>query len=226
MQPVKPERLDPFAAAFLAELQREPAAEAFILGGYFALKHYLDYRETADVDAWWRSREEPVALDAARRALTTAARAVGYEVRERRWGETISLEALDGARKVFSFQVAVRSVELEAPLPSPWGAVAIETLDDNVASKMQALVARGAPRDFVDIKAVVDAGLLTVGRCWELFAAKRSGMTIDDARLRVQAHLMRIEARLPLDRVPEERRSAAAALRSWFRERFTTSDDA
>ncbi len=223
MEPVKPQRLDPFAAAFLEALRDQPAAHAFVLGGYFALKHYLDYRETADVDAWWRSREEPAAIEAARRAFASAASAFGFTVRERRWGETLSLEALDGERKVFSFQVAVRSVELDEPLASPWGTIAIETLDDNIASKMQALVSRGAPRDFLDIKAVVDAGLITIARCWQLFAAKGSGMTPEDARLRVQAHLARLEARVPLDRVVVERRAAASALRDWFRDRFTST---
>lgn len=122
VQPRRPEHLDPFAAAFLERLQDRPEAEQFVLGGYFALKHYLDYRDTADVDAWWRTRESQPALDVAREAFTNAARTFGYSVHERAWGETHSIEAYDGDRKVFSFQVAVRSVELEAPVPSPWAA--------------------------------------------------------------------------------------------------------
>ncbi len=167
MEPRKPEHPDPFAAAFLERLQNRPEAEQFVLGGYFALKHYLDYRQTGDVDAWWLSREDPRALAAAREAFVQTAAEFGYSVRERSWGETISLEAVDGANKTFSFQVSVRSVEIEPPVPSPWGRFPIETLDDNVASKMVALVARGAPRDFVDVKAIVDAGLVTAERCWE-----------------------------------------------------------
>ncbi len=220
MEPRKPEHPDPFAAAFLERLQNRPEAEQFVLGGYFALKHYLDYRQTGDVDAWWLSREDPRALAAAREAFTQTAVAFGFSVRERAWGETISLEAFDGANKAFSFQVAVRSVEIEHPLPSPWGRFPIETLDDNVASKMVALVARGAPRDFVDIKQVVDAGLLTVERCWELWAAKDPGIDVDDARVRVKIHLAGIEARRPIDRIPVEHRAAAAQLRAWYRDEF------
>ena len=222
MGPKKPKRLGAFAAAFLERLQDQPEAEQFVLGGYFALKHYLDYRETGDVDAWWRSREDPRALAAARDAFGQTTSEFGYSVRERGWGETVSLEAIDDkGSQVFSFQVAVRSVQIEDPIASPWGRFPIETLDDNIASKMQALVARGAPRDFVDIKAVVDAGLISAARCWELWVAKDPGIEVDDARLRVRSHLERIEARMPIDRVPAERRADARGLRAWFRDEFT-----
>ena len=40
---------------------------------------------------------------------------------------------------------------------------------------MNALVNRGAPRDFLDIHAVVEADLLTPARCWELWQAKNPG---------------------------------------------------
>ena len=192
-----------------------------MLGGYFALKHYLDYRETGDIDAWWRSREDPRALGAAREAFKETAAEFGYTVRERTWGETISLEAFDGTNKAFSFQVSVRSVEIAPPLASPWGHFPIETLDDNVASKMTALVARGAPRDFVDIKQMVDAGLVTVDRCWELWNAKRPGIEIEDACLRVKMHLATIEARRPIERIPADERPAAERLRAWYRDVFT-----
>lgn len=221
MEPVKPEHLSPFAVAFLERLQGRPEAEQFVLGGYFALKHYLDYRETGDVDAWWRSREDPRALAAAREAFMQTASDFGYTVRERTWGETISLEAFDGSNKAFSFQVSARTIEIAPPVASPWGNFPIETLDDNVASKMMALVARGAPRDFVDIKALVDAGLVTVEHCWKLWNAKGPGIEMEDARLRVKMHLATIEARRPIDRIPAADRPAAQRLRAWYHDVFT-----
>lgn len=221
MDPRKPEHPDRFAAAFLDRLKDRPEAEQFVLGGYFALKHYLDYRETGDVDAWWRSRQDAHALAVAREVFAETAAEFGYSVRERTWGETISLEALDGANKAFSFQVSIRSVEIGEPVASPWGRFPIETLEDNIASKMMALVARGAPRDFVDIKELIDAGLVSTPRCWGLWAAKKPGIELDDARVRVQTHLARIEARMPIERLPAERRAAAAELRRWYRDEFT-----
>lgn len=142
-------------------------------------------------------------------------------MRERTWGETISLEAFDDSNKAFSFQVSVRTIEIDPPVASPWGRFPIETLDDNVASKMTALVARGAPRDFVDIKQMVDVGLVTVDRCWELWNAKRPGIEIEDACLRVKMHLATIEARRPIERIRAAERPAAERLRAWYRDVFT-----
>jgi len=221
MEPKKPAHPDPFAIAFLERLQDRPEAEQFVLGGYFALKHYLDYRSTGDVDAWWRSREHPRALSAAREAFAQTAAQFGYYVRERAWNETISLEAFDDAGKAFSFQVAVRSVEIDPPIRSPWGRFPIETLEDNVASKMMALVSRGAPRDFVDVKAVVDAGLVTAERCWQLWEAKGPGIAFEDALTRVRINIERIASRMPLERLSGERRAAAEQLRAWYRDVFT-----
>jgi hypothetical protein len=220
--PRAPAVVHPFARAFLERLQDRPEAAAFVLGGYFALQHYLEYRQTADVDAWWRGAPERAALDAAREEFAKTAAAFGYGVRERTWGETTSLDALDTDRRtVFSFQVASRSVELAAPIPSPWGGLLIETLDDNLGAKMNALVARGAPRDFVDIKAAVDGQLTTIDRLWALWRAKNPGLADADARLAVRHRLASLIARTPLDALPAERRDDAAALRAWFRDVFT-----
>ena len=57
--PERPRTIDPSAEVLLTQLQSFPAARHTVLGGYFALKHYCDYRITHDVDAWWaeESRE-------------------------------------------------------------------------------------------------------------------------------------------------------------------------
>lgn len=101
------------------------------------------------------------------------------------------------------------------------GRIPIETLDDNVAAKMNALVGRGAPRDFVDVKAVVDAGLVSPARCWELWLAKNPGRNVDEGHLAVRNWLAGLVARMPLERLPLERRPAAEALRTWYRDVFT-----
>jgi len=90
---------------------------------------------------------------------------------------------------------------------------------------MTALVNRGAPRDFVDIKAIVDARLATSARCWELWRAKNPGATIDEGRLALHNHLASLAARLPIERIPQERRASAQALREWFRDEFTAAGD-
>jgi hypothetical protein len=103
----------------------------------------------------------------------------------------------------------------------PWGAFPIEKLEQNVASKMVALVHRGAPRDFVNIKRVVDSGVFTVQRCWELWTAKSPDTAAFHARLLVKIRLKTIELRMPLDSLPAEHRSEAAGLRAWYRDVFT-----
>jgi hypothetical protein len=88
VDPRKPEHPDPFAAAFLDRLKDRPEAEQFVLGGYFALKHYLDYRDTGDVDAWWRTRQDAQVLAVAREVFAETVAEFGYTVRERTWGRT------------------------------------------------------------------------------------------------------------------------------------------
>ncbi len=220
-KPERPREIEPFARAFLERLARDPRAAAFVLGGYFALKHYLDYRMTADVDAWWRERFDGDALAAARAAFQQTVAEFGLEFRERAWGETVSLEAFAAHdRKTFSFQVSTRSIELAASLESPWGSVRIEGLDDNIGAKMNALVARGAPRDFTDIKAAVDAGLVDVAACWNLWLRKNPAATLEYGKMAVQNHLAALVARTPIEKLAEERRGAAQALREWFRAVF------
>ncbi len=44
---------------------------------------------------------------------------------------------------------------LEDSIESAWAPIKIKTLRDNVGAKMNALVGRGAPRDFIDIAAAI-----------------------------------------------------------------------
>ncbi len=137
------------------------------LGRAFGLLHYLDHRPTHDVDAWWlegttsAQREQLLSLIA-------SVLEIHGEVRIREWGDVSSVELRQGKRTTFSFQIAERSVQLEDPVPTQWTDVLLGSLDDLIASKMVALVERGAPRDFVDVHAVCEAGIATAGTCWQL----------------------------------------------------------
>src|SRR5947209_5887028 len=199
----KPAAIDALADEVLCLLSAKPEASEIILGGYFALQHYAHYRRTHDVDAWWRLRASPAAEQAIRQTMAAVAAAPGFELRERRFGETVSFELLGDGRKHFSFQIAVRSVTLDEPVASPWPPIWIETLPDNVGSKMNALVGRGSPRDFTDIKHVVGAGLLSVADCWALWSRKNAGAAPDAARQKVLLHLTALEARRPLDTITD-----------------------
>lgn len=131
----------------------------------------------------------------------------------------------EDTRKVFSFQIAHRSAQLKPSRTIPWVAVKLDSLPDLVASKMVALVERGAPRDFRDIHAVCEADLLTAEECWRLWAQRQrlSGSDINwnRARLAVETHLKRIALQRPLADIAEpDQRSEAAQVRAWFKEVF------
>ena len=171
----KPPAVDPLADEILRRLSAFPEAAEIILGGYFALQHYAGYRTTHDIDAWWKTRASRSAEQAIRTVMRDVARERRYELKERSFGETLSFELHRLSGKEFSFQIALRTIFLEEPLPSAWTPILIETLDDNIASKMNALVDRGAPRDFLDIQRVIDEGLASVQTCWDLWGKKNPG---------------------------------------------------
>lgn len=217
----KPAVIDPRAEKVLALLAGKPEASEIVLGGYFALRHYTDYRQTHDVDAWWKTRANPATEAVIREAMRRVADDEGCELKERKFGETVSFELVEGGRKGFSFQIAARSVALEEPEVSPWPPVLIETLADNIASKMTALVDRGAPRDFTDVKRVVDEGFVTVEGALDLWRRRNPGGDPEAARQKILLHLVGIESRRPLDSIPDVgERGRAAATRDWFKREF------
>ncbi len=217
----KPRNLDPLAERVLKSLAARPEAAEIVLGGYFALQHYADYRSTHDIDAWWRTHPSATTEAAIRAVMEEIVAAEGYELRERRFGETISLEMHRDGKKLFSFQIAVRSVELEPPGLSPWPPILLETIHDNIGAKMNALVGRGAARDFLDIAHLVQAKLTTPAECWTLWSRKNPGGSLDTAKSKVAFHLMTMKSRRPLDSIqnPVER-AKAQQTREWFRREF------
>jgi len=217
----KPTQIQLLASRVLDALAGKPEASEIVLGGYLALQHFVDYRKTNDIDAWWRTRATKAAEAAIREAMGQVASSEGYELRERRFGDTLSFELCRDGRKSFSFQIAVRSVEIEPPVASAWPPLLIETLRDNVGSKMNALVDRGAPRDFLDIKHVVTADLASSADCWALWLKKNPGDSADAAREKVLHHLTALELRRPLEHIPDlQERERARETREWFRRDF------
>jgi hypothetical protein len=222
LQPTRPETLDPLAVEILERLRAHPEAAELVLGGQFALKHYHDFRATHDIDAWWRDTPSATTLELLRKTFRDISQERGFTYSERAFGDTISLEMSEGNARTFSFQVAARSVELEAPVRGgPWDPIAIESLSDNVGAKMNALVNRGLPRDFVDINAVVAAGIVSKDECWALWRAKNPGQYDSMARSQVKKHLDRLEQTRPLASIAnDEERAIAKSTRTFFKEQF------
>ncbi len=194
------------------------------VGGAVGLLHYLDYRPTHDVDAWW---DQSVTAEDRRRVIQVIEATLQSfgPVKIRTWGDVVSIELAPEGRTVFSFQIAHRPVQLEPPAMLPWADIRLDSLADLVASKMVALVERGAPRDFRDIYALVQADLITPRRCWELWQRRQelAGSDADHnrARLAVETHLARIAQHRPLAQIADPgQRAGAEAVRRWFAEEF------
>lgn len=194
------------------------------LGGASGLLHYLDYRPTHDVDAWWTAEASPEDRARVVAVLEAALRPYG-EVRTRAWGEVVSVELTEEGKVLFTFQIAERAAQLHPSQPARWVDVLLDSLPDLIASKMVALVERGAPRDFRDIYALCQSGLTQPEECWSLWQRRqelaRSDADPQRARLAVETHLARIAQHRPLDQIADpHERASAARLRAWFATEF------
>ena len=139
-------------------------------------------------------------------------------VRVRTWGDVVSVELSIQSKTVFSFQIAARTLRLEDTILAGWINIPLDSLPDLVASKMTALVERGAPRDFLDIFTLCQNGLLSIDECWALWHKRQVLAGIDPdssrARLAIETHLERISLHRPLEQITDsEQRQQARTLR-------------
>lgn len=222
--PTRPSQLSSYAEVVLQTLAGAGLGHKISVGGALGLQHYCEYRVTNDIDAWWEPSTTGEERELVLRLVEQAMRPFG-STRLRRWGEVSSVELMVEGRVVFSFQVAIRSAQLEPTTTLPWVDVALDSLPDLLASKMVALVERGAPRDFRDIYTLCQDGRVSGRECWRLWKERQqlAGSDIDPyrARLAIETHLSRIAQHRPLDTISDqEQRAAAASLRNWFAQEF------
>lgn len=224
MEPHKPTNISKFAQACLDALSAGGRGRALSIGGAFGLAHYHEYRTTHDIDAWWQDNISGNERKAVSDVIAGALEVFG-KVDIRSWGDVVSIELKEGGKKVFSFQIAGRSALLEPPLASPWPGIALDSLTDLLASKMTALVERGAPRDFRDIYTLCQSRMTDIGTCWKLWAKRQTAAAANPdivrAKLAIETHLGRIATQRPLDQIADEKeRREAEALRNWFTKDF------
>ena len=223
-EPNRPTHVSDHAEACLQALAASRLGDKLSLGGAFGLLHYLDYRPTHDVDAWWVSSATEKDRRRVVRVIEAALRPFG-QVRQRAWGDVVSVELVHEGSVVFSFQIAHRSAQLEPLTTAPWVGVWLDSFSDLLASKMVALVERGAPRDFRDVYALCQAGLATPQGCWQLWRRRQQLADSDThttrARLAVETHLERIAQHRPLAQIADpDDRATAERLRAWFTTEF------
>ena len=222
-QPIKPSTLDPRAERLLEWMGAQPWARCIVLGGGVALKHYLDYRGTKDCDAWWHQDAQAADRRQIVSEVAGALRALnpGSEIRLREFNEVNSVELFEGGQAKFSFQIAKRDVQLEPYLPSGWGDLGIESLNDNLASKMCALVDRGYPRDFRDIRHAARELDYSIIELWTLWQRKNPTRQVWDAKTLIRNSLEAIIRRRPLEAINDQReRAEADEVRLWFLKDF------
>ncbi len=220
VQPRVPQNLSEYARACMDAVARSGLGAHISIGGAFGLAHYHEYRGTNDIDAWWVEAPPREVKDRLLDAVKLALERFGT-VRIRAWGDVASVEVSRDGRVAFSFQVAERTAILGEHVEGLWaGGVRLDSFRDIVASKMAALVNRGAPRDFRDIHELVAAGLLNVTECWELWETRQRAAREEADRRRaalaIRSHLARIESSRPLASIgnPVER-AQAGRVRDW-----------
>ena len=229
IQPHQPSHLSPYAQACLDALVEANLAERISLGGALGLFHYLDYRLTHDVGAWWSEPLTKGQRQEVTQTLETTLAGFG-SVNVRAWGDVVSVELSQDGKTVFSFQIAARSTRLEEPISAGWIDVPLDSLADLVASKMVALVERGAPRDFLDIYSLCLAGMVNIYECWALWHRRQmlagSDVDLGRARLAIETHLERIILHRPLEQIADlGQREQARQLRDWFLSEFLQVQD-
>jgi hypothetical protein len=224
VQPSRPTNIPIYAEACLQALVSNQLNDRISLGGAFGLLHYLDYRSTHDVDAWWNTSTTTQDKEQVIKIIETALSQYG-QVQQRTWGDVVSIELIQANKTVFSFQIAQRSAQLQPSVSADWIDVSLDSFPDLVASKMVALVERGAPRDFRDIYALCQSKLITPEQCWQLWQERQkltgSNTETERVRLALETHLTRIALHRPLDKITDPaQKTEIEQIRNWFRKGF------
>ena len=203
----------PLALDILNRLGQYEAASRLEIGGGICLWHYAPYRLTNDVDAWWEEPHEQ-SQAAIEQVLQGVALDRGLDVSHRVQASDQSWDLKRQGKTIFAFQIARKTRRVEPSVASPWGHLRLESLRENVANKMAALVQRGAPRDMLDIAQVLQRGLLSASECWRLWQDKNPGTSLTEAKSSVLKYVNALEARRPLAQIQDiEEREMAESTR-------------
>jgi hypothetical protein len=161
-----PANLSRHAEACLRSVAGRDLGGKISIGGARGLQHYLEYRETHDVDSRWveaGAGDRREVLDAVTKTLQQFG-----DVKTRVWGDVVSIEfaAIGKDRLQFSGRPPVRTTGYTRACSLD------EVLLDGLTwwrPKLVALLERGAPRDFQDIFTMCGDALLSVQQRWELW---------------------------------------------------------
>ncbi|MGA2975626.1 MAG: hypothetical protein ABSF77_09985 [Spirochaetia bacterium] len=97
MEPRLPQSISPYARLCFDAIAAKGLGRFLSIGGGFGLAHYMEYRDTHDIDAWWR---EPASEDTRARVIQTVVEALRSHgrVRTRSWGDVTSVKLEQASR--------------------------------------------------------------------------------------------------------------------------------
>ena len=79
-EPTPPQHLEPLAKDVLEGLRGMEGARFIVLGGGVALQHYVEFRRTVDIDAWWAGEVRTETRDLLTRVMEDVGRARGLQL--------------------------------------------------------------------------------------------------------------------------------------------------
>jgi hypothetical protein len=123
-----------YAEACLQALASQDLGGKVSLGGAFGLLHYLDYRPTHDVDAWWVPSATAEDQHRVIGAIEATLRPFG-QIGRRAWGDVVSVDLIRGSRVAFSFRIARPSAQLEPLALASWTDVLLDSFPDLLTSR-------------------------------------------------------------------------------------------
>jgi len=123
----RPQNIPPYAEACLQALGTTGLGHHISLGGAFALLHYIDYRTTHDIDAWWQPEATARDKEAVISTIVTTLESFGT-VHIRNWQEVTrtcwqlwqqrqQLRRFDDDLTQAKFAVRVRLLRIEQRRP-------------------------------------------------------------------------------------------------------------
>lgn len=152
---IKSKYISKYATFILTEIQKDPIDELCIVGGV-ALNHYIPYRTTDDLDTSWINGKPNLNT---LRKLEIIGNKLSKEynlIMKKEDNNTVNSFNFFNKQdeKVFSIDCSIRSKFVEKKLIKPLNpsiqGIQVESLYDNITSKVTALIERGIPRDITD----------------------------------------------------------------------------
>lgn len=178
--------------ALAAVRESELGREATFGGATALCVAYLHHRRSEDLD-FFLSREPRVEELA---FLARAMRPLGFKAEIRPLGVRLALVLLKGRKEVGHIDVAYYPYD-PVDRPIEWQGLRVDSLTDMTVNKVQAVLTRARPRDFVDLWFLLREG--PERRLDKLLSLARAKFDVGSSRITLAEQLLKVEeiAELP-----------------------------